>query len=73
MLLFILTVNGFVPGGSDTAIRHNTQITHITQNNTAHKTTQAIKDTPYKMNTMQIKLRLQLYKLILINNKHTIH
>jgi hypothetical protein len=31
LLLFILTANGFLPGGSGT-IRHNTQITHITQN-----------------------------------------
>jgi hypothetical protein len=51
---------GFSPGSSDTTIRHNTQITHITQNNTslkqnkAHKTIQALKDTLHKMNTMQI-------------------
>jgi hypothetical protein len=32
--LFILTANGFLPGGSGTTIKHNTQITHITQNNT---------------------------------------
>jgi hypothetical protein len=32
--IFILTANRFLPGGSCTAIRHNTQITHITQNNT---------------------------------------
>jgi hypothetical protein len=37
-------------GGSDITIRHNTQ------NNTAHKTTQAIKDAPHKMNTKQIRL-----------------
>jgi hypothetical protein len=44
---------GFLPGGSDTTIRHNTQITHITlKQNTAHKTTQAIRDTLYKINTM---------------------
>jgi hypothetical protein len=29
--LFILTENGFLPGGSGAAIRHNTQITHHTQ------------------------------------------
>jgi hypothetical protein len=35
LLLFILTTNRFLPGGSDTTVRHNTQITpHITQNNT---------------------------------------
>jgi hypothetical protein len=32
VLLFIVTANGFLPGGSGTTIRHNTQITHITQN-----------------------------------------
>jgi hypothetical protein len=35
-----------------TTIRHNTQITHITQTNTAHKTTQTIKDTLHTMNTI---------------------
>jgi hypothetical protein len=30
LLLFILTANGFIPGGSDTTIRHNRQITHVT-------------------------------------------
>jgi hypothetical protein len=51
LLLFILTANGFLPGGSGNTIRHNKQITHITQNNatikrnTAHKTTHTIKDT----------------------------
>jgi hypothetical protein len=29
-----LTENGFLPGGSGTIIRHYTQVTHITQNNT---------------------------------------
>jgi hypothetical protein len=27
LLLFTLTANGFLPGGSGTTIRHNTQIT----------------------------------------------
>jgi hypothetical protein len=36
VLLFILTAKGFSPGGSGTTIRHNTQITHITQNNTTY-------------------------------------
>jgi hypothetical protein len=40
LLLFILTANGFLPGGSGTTIRHNTQITHITQNNTPRSNTQ---------------------------------
>jgi hypothetical protein len=66
LLLFILTANGFLPGGSCTTVKHNT-------NNTAHKTTQTIKDTLHTMNTMQIQLQLQLNKLILIKNKHTIH
>jgi hypothetical protein len=40
--------------GSGTTIRHNTQVTHITQNNTPHsnKTTQTIRDTLHTMNTM---------------------
>jgi hypothetical protein len=63
--LFILTANGFLPDGSGTTIRYTT---HHTQN-TAHKTTQTIKDTLHTMDTMQI----QLYKLILITNKHTVH
>jgi hypothetical protein len=48
LLLFILTANGFLPGGSGYTIRYNKQITHITQNNTtikrntAHKTTHTI-------------------------------
>jgi hypothetical protein len=37
LLLFTLTANRFLPGGSGTTIRHNTQITHTTQNNTALK------------------------------------
>jgi hypothetical protein len=36
ILLFILTANGLLPGGSGTTIRHNTQITHTPQNNTSH-------------------------------------
>jgi hypothetical protein len=31
LLLFILHANLFLPGGSGTTIRHNTQITHITK------------------------------------------
>jgi hypothetical protein len=56
LLLFILTANGYLPGNSVTTIRHNTLITHYTQNNTtikwntAHKTTHTI-NTLYKMNT----------------------
>jgi hypothetical protein len=36
-LYLYLTANGFSPGGSGTTIRHNTQITHIIQNNTTIK------------------------------------
>jgi hypothetical protein len=36
IIIIIKTANGFLPGGSDTTIRHNTQIRHITQNNTPH-------------------------------------
>jgi hypothetical protein len=57
LLLFILTANGFLPDGSDNTIRHNKQITYITQNNTtikrntAHKTTHTIKDRLHRMTT----------------------
>jgi hypothetical protein len=37
LLLFILPANVFLPGGSGNTIRHNEQITHITQNNTKIK------------------------------------
>jgi hypothetical protein len=58
LLLFIyLTANGGLPGGSGTTIRHNAQITYITQNNTPHSN---------KTQLQQIQLQLQLYKLILI-------
>jgi hypothetical protein len=30
LLLFFLTANGFLPGGSHYTITHNKQITHIT-------------------------------------------
>jgi hypothetical protein len=57
--LFIYIANGGLLGGSGATITRNTQITHVTQNNTphsnrntAHKTTQTIKDTLYTMSTM---------------------
>jgi hypothetical protein len=34
IIIIILTANEFLPSGSGDTIRHNTQITHITQNNT---------------------------------------
>jgi hypothetical protein len=64
LLLFILIAKGVLPGGSGT-IRHNTQITHITQNNTtikrttAHKTTHTINTLP-RMKKQQSQL--QIYK-----------
>jgi hypothetical protein len=41
--LFILTADRFLSGGSGTTIRHNTQIRHITQNNTTLKQDTAIR------------------------------
>jgi hypothetical protein len=69
LLLFNLTANVYLPGGSGTIIRHNTQITH--KQNIAHKTSQLIKDTLHTLHTMQIllqlqQIQLQLCKLILI-------
>jgi hypothetical protein len=43
--LFILTANGFLPGGSGTAIRHNTQITHHSQ--TKHSTKNSTNNKGY--------------------------
>jgi hypothetical protein len=54
-----------------TTIRHITQITHYTQTNTAHKTTQTNKNTPHTMKDtthnelQQIQIQ-QLNELILI-------
>jgi hypothetical protein len=36
LLLIILNANGFLADGNGTTIRHNTQIIHISQNNTLH-------------------------------------
>jgi hypothetical protein len=36
IITIYLTANGFLPGGSGTTVRHNTQITHHTQ--TKHST-----------------------------------
>jgi hypothetical protein len=62
LLVFKRTANGFLPGGSGTAIRHNTQkYTYHTKyhsmlkQNIAHKATQTLKDTLHTMNTMQKK------------------
>jgi hypothetical protein len=60
LIVFILTANGFLPGGCRTAIRHNTQITHITQNNTTSKQNTAQKFTHtihalHKMNNLSLE------------------
>jgi hypothetical protein len=56
LLLFILTANWVLPGGSGNTITQNKETTHITQNittikrNAVHKTTHTV-DTLHKMNT----------------------
>jgi hypothetical protein len=60
LLLFILTANGYLPGGSGTTIRHNTQITHIKQNNTTIKRNTAYNKHPTQNEYNQSQL--QLYK-----------
>jgi hypothetical protein len=70
VFIYYLIANGVLPGGSDTTMRHNTQVTHTTQKthhiqqNTAHKTTQAIKDTLHKMNTMKMLRIFQAYLFV---------
>jgi hypothetical protein len=66
LLLFKLQM-GFYP----VAVYYNkTQHTHNTpHSNTAHKTTQTLKDTLHIMNTMQIQLQLQQIHLQLQLNK----
>jgi hypothetical protein len=59
----ILTANGFSPGGSGTTIRHNTQTTHITRNNTTIKRNTAHKkrhtmNTLHRMKIQQLQLQL---------------
>jgi hypothetical protein len=62
----------FLPGGSDTTVRQNTQtshkITHNTKKERAHKTTQTIKDTIHKMNTIQIRFTTTI-KYVIIHKK----
>jgi hypothetical protein len=55
--IFILTANGFSPGGSGTTIRHNTQTTHITQNNTTIERNTVYKNT-CRMNTLH-RMKIQ--------------
>jgi hypothetical protein len=65
LLLFILNSNGLSPGGSGTTVKHNTQTTHITQNNTTikrntvHKTTHTI-NTLHRMKIQQSQLHTRL-------------
>jgi hypothetical protein len=61
LLLFILTANGFVPGGSGNTIRHNTQNNTAHSNKTAHKITKTIKDIYYTQ-YIQIKLQTNTHK-----------
>jgi predicted metalloprotease len=62
--VFILNADEFLPGGSGTTVRHNTQITHTTlKQNTAHKTKQTKKDLLHTNNTVEIKLQLQQIQL----------
>jgi hypothetical protein len=48
------------------AINTQHKITHHTQTNTAHKTTQTITDTLHTMDTMQIQLQIYIYIYICI-------
>jgi hypothetical protein len=61
LLLFILTANGFSPGGSGTTIRHNIQTTDITQNNTT-----------IKQNTLLITYKIILLSMCLCIIPHPI-
>jgi hypothetical protein len=49
----MLTANRFLPGGSDNAIKHNKQITHITQSNTTIKRNTGHKTAHNKGHTTQ--------------------
>jgi hypothetical protein len=77
LLLFILTSNGYSPGGSGTTIRHNTQITHITQNNTtikqntAHKTTHTINTLDRMITT--ITTTINAYRILVESQKERDH
>jgi hypothetical protein len=47
LLLFILTANGYLPGGCGTTTRHNTQHTNNIHH-TSHKITQRSNETQYR-------------------------
>jgi hypothetical protein len=67
LLLFILTANGFSPGGSGTTIRHHTQNNTTIKQNTVHKTTHTI-NTLHRMKIQQSQL--QLYKVFYYLMRH---
>jgi hypothetical protein len=69
LLLLISTANGVLPGESDTSIRHNTQITHITQNNTSLKQN-TINDTVHTIKTMQIQVINTTINTTIINKMY---
>jgi hypothetical protein len=52
-IIVYLTADGFLPGCSGYTVRHNKQITHITQNNTTIKRNTAHKATHNKGHTTQ--------------------
>jgi hypothetical protein len=66
LLLFILTANGFLPSDICTTVRHNTQITHITQNNTTIKRNTAHKSTHtlHKVNKLSLEYNNHNYNYI---------
>jgi hypothetical protein len=73
LLLFIWTANGFVPGGSGTTVRHNTQ------NNTPHSkhNTQNYKKRKGHIlnttNTITIQIQLQIQYTYKYNYKYNTH
>jgi hypothetical protein len=80
LFLFLLTANGFLTGGSATTIRHSTQMTHITQNNTTVKRNTARRSahsihTLHKMNKLSLDylylykhVRFQIFTAVIIKN-----
>jgi hypothetical protein len=59
IIIIILTTNGFLPGGSGTAIRHNTKHTPHS-NKTVHITTETL----HTMNTIKIHFNYNKYNYI---------
>jgi hypothetical protein len=75
LILFILTVNGFLPGGCGTTIRHNTQATHITQISHHAQTKHSTQNyTNNKEQTTHNEYNGNtITTTIIYINKHTIH